>query len=99
MAPKAAHLRATVWSRGVSADDRSGRNCARWPVPLVIQPEQNVIGSSIRRKPLIFNASTQTKAFVTPGRDVVAFLLLCGDAADVRHENTGFPRDVGADVP
>jgi hypothetical protein len=61
--------------------------------------EQNVIGSSICRKPLLFHASTQTKAFVTPGRDLVAFFLVCGDAADIRHENTGFPRDVGADVP
>ena len=54
---------------------------------------------SVRRKPLLFNANTQTKAFVAPGGDLITFLLVCGDAADVRHEYTGFPRDIGADVP
>jgi hypothetical protein len=54
---------------------------------------------SIRRKPLLFNANTQTKAFVASGRDLITFLLVCGDAADIRHEHAGFPRDIGADVP
>jgi hypothetical protein len=54
---------------------------------------------SIRRKPLFFYANTQTKAFVAPGRDLITFLLICGDPADIRHEYTGFPRDIGADVP
>ena len=54
---------------------------------------------SICRKPLLFSIDAQTKAFVAPGCDLIAFLLVCGDAADIRHEYTGFPRDVGADVP
>src|ERR1700730_7445483 len=54
---------------------------------------------SVRRKPLLFNANTQTKAFVAPGRDLITFLLVRGDATNMRHEYTGFPRDVGADVP
>src|SRR5215831_11850749 len=54
---------------------------------------------SICRKPLFFNRSSQPKAFVACGRDLIAFLLVCGDAADIRHEYTRFPRDVGADVP
>ena len=54
---------------------------------------------SIRRKPLVRSANTQTKAFVAPGRDLITFLLVCGDPADIRHEHTGFPRDIGADVP
>jgi hypothetical protein len=67
--------------------------------PLSKGPEPNVIGRSICRKPLVFNASTQTKALVAPGRDLIAFLFVCGDAADIRHEHTGFPRNVGTDVP
>jgi len=55
--------------------------------------------SLICRKPLLFDTSTQTKAFVASGRDLLAFLFVCGDAADIRHEYTGFPRNVGADVP
>src|SRR5215813_2957504 len=62
-------------------------------------PAQNIIGSSICCKPLFFNQSTQSKAFVAPGRDLIAFLFVCGDAADIRHEYSRFPRDVGADVP
>src|SRR6266481_3021840 len=54
---------------------------------------------SVRCKPLLFNANTQTKAFVAPGRDLITFLLVRGDATDIRHEHTGFPRDIGADVP
>jgi hypothetical protein len=54
---------------------------------------------SIRRKPLLFNATTQTKAFVAPCRDLITLLLIGGDAADIRHEDTGFPRNIGADVP
>jgi hypothetical protein len=47
-------------------------------------------------------SSAQTpkrKAFVAPGCDLITFLLVCGDAANVRHKYTGFPRDIGADVP
>jgi hypothetical protein len=54
---------------------------------------------SIRRKPLLFNANTQTKAFVASGRDLITFLFVCRHAADIRHEYTGFPRDIGTDVP
>src|ERR1700720_1377528 len=54
---------------------------------------------SVRRKPLLFNANTQTKAFVAPCRDLITFLLVCRHATDIRHEYTGFPRNVGADVP
>src|SRR6266566_5399713 len=67
--------------------------------PLSNGRQQNVIGTSICRKPLLFNANTQTKAFVAPGRDLITFLLVCGDATNIRHEYTGFPRHVGADVP
>ena len=53
----------------------------------------------IRRGPLFVDADLETQAFVSPGRDLVAFLLVGADAADIRHEDTGLPRDVGADVP
>ena len=61
--------------------------------------DANASASLICRKPLLFHASIQTKAFVAPGRDLVAFLFVCGNAADIRHEHAGFPRNVGADVP
>jgi hypothetical protein len=80
-------------NRPVGMELRSGQ------CPLSNDREQNVIGTSIRRKKLLFNANTQTKAFIAPGRNLITFLLVCGDAADIRHEYTGFPRDIGADVP
>jgi hypothetical protein len=43
---------------------------------------------------LLLNATTQPKAFVAPDGDLIAFLLECGNAANIRHEYTGFPRDV-----
>ena len=67
--------------------------------PLSNGPEPNAICPSICRKPLVFNANTQTKAFVAPGRDLITFLFVCRHAADIRHEYTGFPGNVGADVP
>jgi hypothetical protein len=94
------HLRVTVWSRGASVNDRSGCNCAGWPVPFVKTAASRTSSvSSICRQSLPFNAHTQTKAFVAPDRDLITFLFVCVDAADIRHEYTGFPRDVGADVP
>ena len=54
---------------------------------------------SIRRKPLLFNANTQTETFVAPCRDFITFLFVCSHAADIRHEDTGLPWDIGADVP
>jgi len=85
------------------------RSISRRPVPLELRGVASALGQtaasrtsfvrSVRRKPLLFNANTQTKAFVAPGRDLITFLLVCGDAADIRHEHTGFPRDIGADVP
>ena len=85
------------------------RSLSRRPVVLELCGVASALGQtaasrtslvrSIRRKPLLFNANTQTKAFVAPGRDLITFLLVCGDAADIRHEHTGFPRDIGADVP
>ena len=89
--PKPTICAVAIWSRGSSADDRravatNGRDA-------------NASASLICRKPLLFHASIQTKAFVAPGRDLVAFLFVCGNAADIRHEHAGFPRNVGADVP
>ena len=54
---------------------------------------------SIRRKPLLFNANTQTETFVAPCRDFITFLFVCSHAANIRHEDTGLPWDIGADVP
>jgi len=98
--PNPAICAVTIWSRG---------NLSRRPVRAQLGavasfPRQTAAtrmssASLICRKPLLFNASTKTKAFVAPGRDLVAFLLVRGDAADIRHEHTGFPRNVCADVP
>jgi hypothetical protein len=68
----------------------------RCQVPLINDYRQNV---SICRKPLILNGNTHTEAFVASGRDLVTFFLVGGDAADIRHEDTWFSRNVGADVP
>ena len=89
----------TIWSRGSSADDRSGRNGCGGQFPSTNGRDANASTSLICRKPLLFHAIIQTKAFVAPGRDLVAFLFVCGNAADIRHEHAGFPRNVGADVP
>jgi N-acyl-D-aspartate/D-glutamate deacylase len=55
--------------------------------------------SSICRKPLILNGSTHTEAFVASGGDLVTFLLVCGDAAYIGHEDTVFAGDIGTDIP
>src|SRR6266851_2653493 len=54
---------------------------------------------SICRKPRLADAEIKAKAFVSPGRDLITFLLVCADAADIRHENARLPRDIGADIP
>ena len=97
--PKPTIFALTIWSRGFSADDRSGRNGCGGQFPSTNGRDANASTSLICRKPLLFHAILQTKAFVAPGRDLVAFLLVRGDAADIRHEYAGFPRNVGADVP
>jgi hypothetical protein len=77
-----------------------GMELRGWPVPFVKRRRAGTSSvRSICRKPLFFNANAQTKAFVAPGRDLITFLLVCGDPADIRHEYTGFPWDIGADVP
>ena len=55
--------------------------------------------ASICRKPLLLNTNTHPKAFVASGRDLVTFLLVCRDAADIGHEDTVFSGDIGSDIP
>ena len=43
--------------------------------------------------------SAQRTTCVTLGSDLIASLLICGDATDIRHEYPGFVRDVRTDVP
>jgi hypothetical protein len=54
---------------------------------------------SICRKPLLLRANTHTTAFVASGRDLITFSLVCGNTADVRHEDAGLFRNIGPDVP
>src|SRR5271165_786896 len=82
-----------------AADDWVRGNSARQPAPRHTVTSRTLSLSSICCKPLLFNAGTQTKALIASGRDLVAFLLVCGDTTDIRHEHTGFSWDVGADVP
>ena len=44
--------------------------------------KQNVIEPSICGEPLLFSGYTQPKAFVAVGSDLIAFLLVRGDATD-----------------
>src|SRR6516165_1922998 len=55
--------------------------------------------TSICRKPLPFRTNTQTKALVASGRNLIAFLLVRGDATDIRHKYPRFPRNISADIP
>src|SRR5205814_2259132 len=54
---------------------------------------------SIGGKPLRFTAATETKPFIALRRDIVAFLLVGGHAADIGHEHARLSRDIGADIP
>ena len=96
--PKPTIFALTIWSRGFSAAG-PGTIARGGQFPPTNGRDANASTSLICRKPLLFHAILQTKAFVAPGRDLVAFLFVCGDDADIRHEHAGFPRNVGADVP
>src|SRR5580700_7361058 len=61
--------------------------------------KQNVIEPSICGEPLLFSGYTQPKAFVAVGSDLIAFLLVRGDATDIRHEHAGLAGNIGADIP
>src|SRR4051794_20473309 len=64
-----------------------------------LSPRQHPIGLSVCRKPPFVREYTQSKTFVALGRDLVALLLIRGDAADIGHEDTGLARNIGADIP
>src|SRR5690349_15555478 len=54
---------------------------------------------SISCKPFRFTGNIEPEAFVALGRDIIAFLLISGHPADIRHEDTRLPGDIGADIP
>src|ERR1051325_9844863 len=54
---------------------------------------------SIGCKPFRFIANIKPEAFVALGRDLIAFLLVGGHPADIWHEDTRLPGDIGADIP
>jgi hypothetical protein len=54
---------------------------------------------SICRKPLLADAEIKMKAFVSSGRDFIAFLFVCADTTDIRHEYARLARYIGADIP
>src|SRR5947209_19140732 len=59
-----------------------------------IPPLEQSIGRS-----LSFEARSEMKALVPVGRNLITFLLVGGDAADIRHEDAGLFRNIGPDVP
>lgn len=68
-----------------------------WHVSLsadTIRPSEQSIGRS-----LFFEARFEMKALVPVGRNLITFLLVGGDAADIRHEGAGLFRNIGPDVP
>src|SRR5579863_546682 len=81
-----------------------GRRTIRMALRQRRRPGQMTAGGrlfvrSVCRKPLLVDAGSKSKTLVSPGRDLVAFLLVGADAADIRHEYARLPRDVGADIP
>src|ERR1700680_3944592 len=57
--------------------------------PGQMDPSRRLSVRSICRKPLPVNLDTKTKAVVSAGRNLITFLLICGDATDIRHEYAG----------
>src|SRR5947209_11158612 len=59
-----------------------------------ITPSEQSIARS-----LFFEVCSEMKALVPVGRNLITFLLVGGDAADIRHEDAGLFRNIGPDVP
>src|SRR6266403_1076290 len=89
----------SVSSCGASADERSGWSGVAWggQYPLSNGRKQNVIGTINLPQTAALQRKHPNESLRSPWPRSHAFLLVRGDAADIRHEHTGFPRDIGAD--